>query len=252
LDRHIQGGVGLNGEISQALLLSLFDPGSLGHDGAVVIEGDRVSRFSVHLPLSQDFAQIGSRGTRHSAALGLVERTDALCLVVSEERGEMAVAQAGQLAAGQSPAELRSVLTTFLARTREAEERPRRLLSLVRTNWVEKALAAGLAVALWLVFVSGTQVTRRLQVVAVVATNVHPDYTLEKIEPEQLEVTLSGLRRDFYALDPTSLQIQVDAFLVGLGRRKFEVTSADVRHPPEFSVERVEPSEVHLFVTPAK
>src|SRR5499433_651448 len=87
LARHIVGGIPLDGKISEPLLRSIFDPHSPGHDGAVLIERDRVTRFAAHLPLSKDLRQLAGLGTRHSAALGVAELTDALAIVVSEQRG---------------------------------------------------------------------------------------------------------------------------------------------------------------------
>ena len=80
LDRHLTGGSNLDGLLSQSLLESIFDPHSIGHDGAVLIDGNRVMRFGCHLPLSANAAQHGNLGLRHTAALGLSERSDALCL----------------------------------------------------------------------------------------------------------------------------------------------------------------------------
>jgi len=97
IDRHVAGGIALGGLLSEPLLLSLFDQHSPGHDGAVLLEGGRVSRFALHLPLSTDSSQIGVGGTRHAAALGLAERSDALVIVVSEERGVVSVARDGRL-----------------------------------------------------------------------------------------------------------------------------------------------------------
>src|SRR5262245_19282787 len=103
LDRHLEGGVPLDGLVSEPLLLSLFDPGSPGHDGAILVEGERVTRFAVHLPLSTAREQLGAHGTRHAAALGLAERCDALCLVVSEERGTISAASEGRLVPLRGP-----------------------------------------------------------------------------------------------------------------------------------------------------
>src|SRR5687767_935239 len=69
LGRYLQGGIELEGKLSLPLLRSLFDPHSPGHDGALVVEGDRVTRFAAHLPLSRDFEQLRGLGTRHGAAL---------------------------------------------------------------------------------------------------------------------------------------------------------------------------------------
>ena len=77
----------LDGVPSRSLLLSLFDPNSPGHDGAVIIERGRVSRYAAKLPLSTSGRLSPDLGTRHSAAMGLSERADCLVIAVSEERG---------------------------------------------------------------------------------------------------------------------------------------------------------------------
>ena len=111
--RHLDGGVELHGKLSESLLKSIFDPHSSGHDGAVVIERDQVSRFSCQLPLSKDFKTLGQTGTRHAAALGLSELTDALCLVVSEERGTIVIARNGALQTINDSETLSKVIKNF-------------------------------------------------------------------------------------------------------------------------------------------
>ena len=66
LARHVRGGVPLDGLVSVPLLQSLFDPHSPGHDGAVIVEGGRVTRFAAHLPLSTNFRVLKGVGTRHT------------------------------------------------------------------------------------------------------------------------------------------------------------------------------------------
>ena len=82
--RHLDGGVEVKGLLSEPLLKSIFDPHSIGHDGAVIIDGQLIERLGCHLPLSKNFEKLPRSGTRHAAALGLSELSDALCLVVSE------------------------------------------------------------------------------------------------------------------------------------------------------------------------
>ena len=137
LDRHIEGGIELGARISEPLLLSLFDASSPGHDGAVLVEGDRATRFAVHLPLSTDRGQLGQGGTRHAAGLGLSERADALCVVVSEERGTVSVARDGLLRVLPQPEALASELHSFIAATSPSEAPLARWRGLV-SRWREE------------------------------------------------------------------------------------------------------------------
>src|SRR5262249_56151173 len=97
IEGHVGGAIPLGGRISEPLLLSIFDASSPGHDGAVILRGSQLERFAVHLPLSVNRAALGAGGTRHAAALGLSERCDATCIVVSEERGTVSVARDGAI-----------------------------------------------------------------------------------------------------------------------------------------------------------
>ena len=85
----ISGGFSLNAELSFPLILSVFDPHSPGHDGAVIIENGKLVNFGVRLPMSRSDKLSAEFGTRHHAAMGISEVTDALVVVVSEERGSV-------------------------------------------------------------------------------------------------------------------------------------------------------------------
>ncbi|MBI3554363.1 MAG: TIGR00159 family protein [Elusimicrobia bacterium] len=152
LDRHIEGGWDLNGELSEAILESIFDSHSLGHDGAVLIEQGKVTRFGCILPLSKEFAKTTNLGTRHTAALGLTERTDAMALIVSEEKGSISVAERGEL---KNMPDLRTLQETVEGFFLEKAPRPseRSLMSFLRHNTREKAIAVGVSILMWLFFI---------------------------------------------------------------------------------------------------
>jgi len=152
LDRHVSGGWDLNGDMSEALIKSIFDSHSLGHDGAFIIEEGRVSRFGVQLPLSKDFSKITNLGTRHSAALGLSERTDALCLAVSEEHGTISIAQRGELVIVKDLEDMQDAIEVFLNRMMPDDSR-NALVRFFTENWREKLTAAAVSVLLWVFFV---------------------------------------------------------------------------------------------------
>ncbi|MBL7959438.1 TIGR00159 family protein [bacterium] len=110
----IETGVSLDAKISQQLLLSIFNPRSPLHDGAVVIENDQVSAAKCLLPLSQNPYIESSLGTRHRAALGLSEQSDAIVIVISEETGKISVAYKGTLNRNISAAELQGFIEEVL------------------------------------------------------------------------------------------------------------------------------------------
>ncbi len=152
LDRHIEGGWDLNGDLSEALLKSIFDSHSLGHDGAFIVEEGRVTRFGAQLPLSKDFSKITNLGTRHSAALGLSERCDAMCLVVSEETGTISFALRGDLVIIKDLEELQDGIEIFL--TKHLPKTPQnQLYHFLTENMREKAIATVVSVLLWVFFV---------------------------------------------------------------------------------------------------
>jgi diadenylate cyclase len=110
LKTYAESGVPLDAALSTELLINVFEPGTPLHDGAVVISNHRIVSASCYLPLSQRAGLPSGYGTRHRAALGLSEETDAVVLVVSEERGTVAVAIEGDLRDGIGSEDLRRVL----------------------------------------------------------------------------------------------------------------------------------------------
>lgn len=97
LKNYIENGVPLDSAVSYDLLVTLFAPGTPLHDGAVIISGERVAAAACFLPLSLKEGLSKRVGTRHRAAIGVTEETDALAVVVSEERGAISLARDGQL-----------------------------------------------------------------------------------------------------------------------------------------------------------
>jgi uncharacterized protein (TIGR00159 family) len=246
LDRHLEGGVPLDGVVSDVLLLSLFDPHSPGHDGAIVIDAERVQRFGVHLPLSANFAELSSRGTRHAAALGLAERCDALVIVVSEERGLVSVARGGTLDVVPDRDALRSHITRFRDGARPESTERQGPLRVAMRRAAEWGVALALALALWVLVVLGSEVDEMSLNVPVEVTNVPAGYLLQSTSPPVVRVHLSGVRRRLFLLEPSDLTVSIDALLAQLGRRSFEVTPQDVDAPPGITVTSVEPDRVVL------
>ena len=109
----IESGVALDARVSRDILCSIFQPGGVLHDGAVIIQGDRVSAAACFLPLTTNPALSRQLGTRHRAAIGVTEETDALAVVVSEETGQISVAARGDLESDVNIERLQEWLTRY-------------------------------------------------------------------------------------------------------------------------------------------
>lgn len=119
----IESGVTLNGSLSRDLLLSIFHPGAALHDGAVIIQGDRVAAAACFLPLSMNPLLARKLGTRHRAAIGITEEADCLALVVSEETGRISVAAFGELESDVSLSRVAERLAKHFGRKRREDWR---------------------------------------------------------------------------------------------------------------------------------
>lgn len=97
LQNYVERGVPIDGLLTRQLLINLFYPNSPLHDGAAVVRDGRIVAASVVLPLSDNTAAASQLGTRHRAALGITEQSDAIAVVVSEETGQISVAENGRL-----------------------------------------------------------------------------------------------------------------------------------------------------------
>lgn len=114
LEEYAQTGSSLDARVSSEMLTTIFTPYSPLHDGAVLIVGDQIKAAGAILPLTQSPISDKSLGTRHRAAIGLSEETDAVCVVVSEETAQISVARGGRLERDIDAGRLREILVGVL------------------------------------------------------------------------------------------------------------------------------------------
>ena len=130
LQDYAESGVKINAEVSTELLLSIFYPNTALHDGAVIVREDQVVAAAALLPLGNPQGRDRRLGTRHRAALGITEQTDAIAVVVSEETGIISVATNGRMVRHLDENRLRSIL-----------QRLYQAYSLDLTSWWQQHLA---------------------------------------------------------------------------------------------------------------
>ncbi len=251
LETLITDGFSLNGQVSRPLLLSLFDPGSPGHDGAVVIRGDRVERFGSRLPLTDRDEPLNQKGTRHAAALGLAEKCDALVLVVSEESGNISVAHEGQLA--------RMIDRTELVRSLDEFSGGLEAKISHRTAWrswlrlvLRMVVSVMITAIFWVFLVPGSAVVTNVFEVPIDVQNIPQGFTFDSVTPSMAEVSLTAERRELFNLKKEDLVISLDGTLTGLGRQTYPLNNSQLVLPPDIEVEKITPATVRVLVNKAQ
>jgi diadenylate cyclase len=119
LRNYIEGGIPLDATVTYDLLASIFQPGSPLHDGAVIVQADRIAAAACFLPLSVNPRVSRDLGTRHRAALGLTEENDAIAIVVSEETGSISLVMNGDIERGLTADALKTRLRSLLGHRRQ-------------------------------------------------------------------------------------------------------------------------------------
>ncbi|HEU20178.1 MAG TPA: hypothetical protein ENO00_12520 [Deltaproteobacteria bacterium] len=246
LERHIEGGTELNGVVSEPLIESIFDPHSIGHDGAAIIENGRVTKFGCHLPLVTNTKKHRNLGLRHTAALGLTERTDALCIVISEERGSISVARNENLRRLAGPDQLRTALEQFFQQQSPKAATTKVWLRWVRENSLEKAVAVIFACALWLAFAYQTESIRRDFVIPIEYRNLQSNWIIEEPKTKEASVTLTGSQQAFNLLNQQTLKIIVDMSTLKEGKQAILLSRDLVRYPSNLSVVSIQPDQIRI------
>ncbi|WP_026841494.1 diadenylate cyclase CdaA [Citrifermentans bremense] len=243
LDDHILHGVPLDSLVSGSLMTSIFIPSSPLHDGAVLIKDGRVSLASCHLPLSVSADVPQHLGTRHRAALGLSERSDAAIVVVSEERGEVSLSLAGELQPMASAAQLHEKLTSLLQPLSPEEQRVGLKSRLFANLWPKVAILC-MVVVCWLLitFRQGEILT----ITAPVTFHNLPDaLTLTRSYPDQVDLQLKSFSN---LVSPKQLDIVVDLDLskVKEGNNNIQISKELIKLPPGVVVVNMDRSLIRV------
>jgi len=245
LDRHLEAGIILDAVISEVLLESIFDRHVPSHDGAVIIDAGRIVKLGCHLPLSTNIKEAGRLGTRHSAALGITERTDALSLVVSEEEGSISVAEQGRIKNLKDIAQLNNTLQDFY-RKKFPDKKNMGLKRFLTEHYPEKIAAIIIACSLWLVFGHRTENVRRDFVVPIEYRNLAASRIINEPKAKEVTVTLSGTEQEFNLLKPKELKISLDMSTIKDGENKVTLSNDLVRNSYGLSLVNIDPGQIIL------
>lgn len=241
LDEHLTGGVDVDGVPSTELFEGIFHTGSPIHDGAAVMRGGRIRRAGCFLPVSARADLPDQLGSRHRAALGLSEATDAAVVVVSEERGDVSVVSGGRIATSADPQMLTARIVELRGSPAAAPVSVRGPAGHHRVrDGIALVLVAALVIGAWWVVVGepGTVVTRT---VSVEMRNVPDELEASAPRPDRVTVHVRGPRTRLDALGATDVQAWVDleSARPGRGRHRLEASA-----PAGIEITEIVPGEV--------
>ena len=244
LGEYLLHGTPLDSVISGQLISTIFWNGTPLHDGAIVIKDNRITQASCHLPLSIRTDLPRHYGTRHRAGLGLTERSDAVVVIVSEERGEVSLAVSGSLERISSREELSERLNSLLApdmpETIKISWRQRLL-----RNLVPKIVTVVAVFASWLVITA-----RQGEILTVTAPlkfhNLPDKLALIKSSPEEVEVQVKAFSRLFDPSKQSDIVADINLAKIREGVNSLAITGEDLHLPLGVVMTGISPSVVKV------
>ena len=241
----ISGGYQLNAVPSLPLILSIFDPNSPGHDGAVIIEGSKLTQFGVRLPMSQSARLSEEYGTRHHAAMGLAEQTDSLALVVSEERGKVSIFANAEMRPMRNAEEITRAIVAhqremgFLSRDSAPKIRKRTLFQI--------AASLIIAVVFWsTLIVAQREIVERVLPVNIDYTSPAEDLVLVGEKANEIKLYLSGPKSDIDNLSTNPPSVKIDLSKMAKGSQTIIITSENLRLPKGVTLLDTSPQQLKL------
>ena len=246
LDEYLLHGIPLDSTVSGQLIGSIFKDGTPLHDGAIVIRHGRIAQASAHLPLSANSEIPQYLGTRHRAGLGLTERSDAAVVVVSEERGEVSLALAGELQKINTPEHLSNQLNLLLSSPVQEAGKSSFGKRLYRNFWAKLATVLLIFISWLIITAREGEITNTF--VPVKFHNLPQRFLLTKSSPDEVEVQL----KTFSSLIPTpkegEISADIDLSKIKEGSNNIPVRKEDFRLPPGIAVTRVKPLAIRVNI----
>lgn len=241
----VYGGVLWHGRLSREMLLSIFWHGSPVHDGAIVIQGDQIVEVSTILPLSKNVDLPSHFGTRHRAAAGLTEQTDALVIVVSEERGEVTLFKDKSIINIKDNIELKRVLHQYadtVSATKEAKNLKAELF------FAAMICLAGVT-GIWFSFARGVETLATLDV-PVEFKNRNPKMEIISASVSSVKLQISGSGSLIRNVRPEQVKVGLDLANAVAGNNQVAITRDGIVLPPGIELKQLEPQalEVNLDV----
>ncbi len=237
----VGNGLPLDGRITREMLVSIFWPDNPVHDGAAVLQGDRILQVGAILPLSRREDLPSQYGTRHRAAAGLTEQSDALVIVVSEETGRVVAARSGRLVPIEDNLSLSRMVAEHTGQTAQRQT--------IRSGRYDYLIAASVCLILvssvWLSFSRGQETLTSMDV-PIEYLKRNPGIEIVESSAGAIRLDLSGSGPLIRSLRPEQVKIQVDLQGLDAGTHTITLTRAMVSLPPGIDLKKMAPASVEL------
>ena len=240
----VQGGTPWKGVITKEMIASIFWPENPVHDGAAIVQGDQITFVGTILPLSERDDLPSRYGTRHRAALGLAEASDAMVIVVSEERGDVLIAKGNRLREIKQKQTLENNIREHVG-IGAVDKRA------ARKEGLEITAAAMLSI----LFITGIWFSVSRGQDTLVSLDIPIDYINRAAGTEivdtsvkSVSLVLSGSGALVKSITPDQVGVRLDLSKTTVGRNTFTITSDDVSLPPGIVLREVTPSEIDVLI----
>jgi uncharacterized protein (TIGR00159 family) len=242
LEENVQSGISWKGMVSKEMIMSIFWQGNPVHDGAAIIEGNQIREVGAILPLSHRDDLPTHFGTRHRAALGLAEVSDALVIVVSEERGDVLVAKSAEMRQVKQKRRLKQRLQEHMGVATRKQ-------SIMRKESFETAMAALLSIifisGVWFNVTRGPETPVTLQVpIEYINRDAGMEILNTSVNAVSLDLSGSGTLVKSIAADQVEVRLDLNKAVVG--NNSYTITSDNISLPPGIFLKNVYPTEVDV------
>lgn len=242
LEDVVQNGIPWQGLVTHEMIASIFWRDNPVHDGAAIVKGDRITEVGVILPLSRRQDLPSYYGTRHRAAAGLAEATDALVLVVSEERESVVVAKGSKLREAKNVNTLEHLLREHVGET--AKPISKRVNDNIRYG-IAALVSILFVTGVWFSFTKGLDTLITLEV-PVEYMNRDPGMEIVNASVNTVALQLGGSGPLIKSVRPEQVQIKLDLSKAVIGPNTYTITQNDVTLPPGVYLKTVKPTTVEV------
>ncbi len=248
LDEFIHGETLIDAELNEDMLVSIFNPQSPLHDGAVIVSRDRIRYATALLPVSQSPSLPKEWGTRHRAGLGITEVSDAECIIISEERKEVLLASRGRIEKKEAGEDLTRSLSGFPP-FRGQKDGEKRWHGKIFNDLPIKALFLFLVCFLWILFVGLRQGEISFHI-PIEYYSMPSDLVMNGEPPKEINVRLRGSQRLLSALTPDRLRAQIDLSKAHPGINQISLSETNMNVPSGIYVTNFYPQKIKLQISP--